>query len=265
MPRSLQITFLGLVFALLSSSCSDYQKVLKSSDPVLKLESAKEYFNKGDYFRALQLFDELVIIYRGRPEAEQINYYYAYCYYNEKQYILASYNFKNFVRTYPQSDLAEECMYMAAYCKYLLSPKHSLDQQNTMEAIRELQLFVDLFPESERIASCNDLIDQLRLKLEVKAFERSKLYYTTEKYQSAIYALGNFITTYPGSDYKEESLYLITRSSIIYAENSIPSKQKERYEAALEAVNKYTSHFPDGKWIKEVQGIEKSVLKYLAI
>lgn len=229
----------------------------------MKLEKAKEYFAEGDYFRALQLFDELVIVYRGRPEAEQISYYYSYCYYHQKQYLMAAYNFKDFVRSYPQSDLAEECMYMSAYCKYLLSPKYSLDQQSTYEALRELQLFVDLFPKSERMESCNNLIDELRGKLEKKDFETAKLYYTTEYYNSAIFALNNFMKTYPGSSYKEEAMVLLVRASYEYAQGSIPSKQKERYESTVKASAEYLSHFPDGKWSNQVISINRDVEKWL--
>jgi outer membrane protein assembly factor BamD len=265
MLRIARNLFIILIIALLSSSCSDYQKILKNPDPAFKLEKATEYFTEGDYFRALQLLDELVIIYRGRPEAEQISYYYSYCYYHQKQYLLASYNFKDFVRSYPTSSLAEECMYMNAYCKYLMSPKFSLDQQSTYDAIRELQLFTDLFPQSSRVASCNDLMDQLRAKIEKKDFETAKLYYTTEYYTSAIFALNQFVKSYPSTTYREEALALLVKAHSEYAFGSVPGKQKERYEATIEAAKAYISTYPDGKWAGQVKSIERDARKWLGI
>ena len=66
-----------LLIVLLIASCSEYQKVLRSDDPNLKYEKAVEYYQEGDYFRSMQLFDELVILYRGTAKAEKIYYYYA--------------------------------------------------------------------------------------------------------------------------------------------------------------------------------------------
>ncbi len=48
---------LFVVFGL--GSCSNYQKLLKSTDNDAKYEAAMDYYEKGDYTRALQLFDLL--------------------------------------------------------------------------------------------------------------------------------------------------------------------------------------------------------------
>ena len=59
---------------LILSSCSDYQKILKSSDYDLKLKTALELYENKDYARAESLFEELIRIYNGQEEAEQIFY-----------------------------------------------------------------------------------------------------------------------------------------------------------------------------------------------
>ncbi|MDD5694598.1 MAG: outer membrane protein assembly factor BamD, partial [Bacteroidales bacterium] len=160
-PKSLKAIFFGCI-ALIISSCSNYQQLMKSSDYGEKYEMAVVYYNQGDYYRALELFETVLPFYRGSEKAEDLNYYYAYCHYHQRDYELASHYFKRFAKNFPTSKYAEECQFMSARCKYKLSPTYSLDQTNTLDAINELQLFIDLYPKSERIPECNELIDQLR-------------------------------------------------------------------------------------------------------
>ena len=42
---------------------------------------------------------------------------------------------------------------------YLDSPDFTLDQDNTYKAIESLQLFINMYPKSERVSECNQLID----------------------------------------------------------------------------------------------------------
>lgn len=120
-----------LFVAIALVSCSKHQKLLKSSDNEMKYEKAVEYYEKGDYYRALQVFEQLIPVYRGTSKAEQLYYYYAYSYYYEREYIMASYYFKRFTINFPTSEFAEETAFLVAYCKYLDSPNYSLDRSDT--------------------------------------------------------------------------------------------------------------------------------------
>ena len=71
-----KIIFISLSLILLS--CSKYQKVLKSTDFSMKYDKAIEFYNKGDFNRALPLLEELSSVYRGTDKSEEISYYYAY-------------------------------------------------------------------------------------------------------------------------------------------------------------------------------------------
>ena len=166
-PYTVKVLLLCCVLvAFVASSCSKYQKVLKSTDLPYKFDMAMKYYEDGEYYRAEVLYEELIGLYRGLGKAEEIYYYHAYCNYYMEDYIMAGYYFDNFIKTYPTSKHAEECRFMSAYCYYMNSPESSLDQSNTVRAIDELQLFINRYPESDRVAECNDLMDVLRNKLE---------------------------------------------------------------------------------------------------
>ena len=154
----------AVIFSLVS--CSKYQRLLKSSDFEAKYKAAVDYYNKKDYYRSLQLLEELIALYRGTAKGEDVYYYYAKSNYGISDYLTAAYHFETFTKTFPSSPRAEECAYLNAYCYYLDSPVSSLDQDNTMQAIQQFQLFVNHYPQSEKVADCNRLMDELRFKLE---------------------------------------------------------------------------------------------------
>ncbi|HLW06402.1 MAG TPA: CDC27 family protein, partial [Marinilabiliaceae bacterium] len=83
------VLILGVTMALLFSSCSEYQKLLKSKDYDLKYEKALVYYEKGDYTRASTLFSELISIYRGTEKSETSHYIYAECLYGMHDYMMA--------------------------------------------------------------------------------------------------------------------------------------------------------------------------------
>ncbi|MCK9612931.1 MAG: outer membrane protein assembly factor BamD [Bacteroidales bacterium] len=258
------ITFCILLLAgLLLNSCSEYRKVVKSSDLRLKYKTALELYEKEDYHRAMQLFDELLIYYRGTDTSEKINFYYAYCYYGESDYLQAGYYFAKFAATFPASRYAEECNYMSAYCQYLYSPEYGLDQTITIDAIKQLQIFINSYPKSERIAKCNELIDELRGKLEKKAYEIAKLYFKIESYQSAFISFNNLLKDYPDTKFREDAYYYMLTSSFFYAQNSVERKKKERFELARDSYNSLLNAFPESKYLKDAKSVMKNIDKEL--
>jgi len=252
-----------LPLLMLLSSCNNFNKLLKEGDPETKLAMAMEYYESEDYFRALQLYDNIMPYFRGRPEMEKIYYYYAWSYFNMEQYLMAAYHFKNLAKTFPNSKYTEECYFQAAYCKYAVSPDPSLDQSNSKEAIEELQLFINKYPNSELVSKCNELIDELRTKMEVKAFNIAKLYFYIEEYQAAIVSMNNVLEDYPATAFKEEAMYIIARANFYYAIGSVLTKQQERFNNTIAACKEFYRAFPESKYTKEVNGYEKKALAEL--
>ncbi|MCX7745083.1 MAG: outer membrane protein assembly factor BamD [Flavobacteriales bacterium] len=262
-----KISFLACIFLLsLFTGCSEYQKLIKSSDYALKYEKAKEYYNKKKYSKALTLFEELLTIYRGTTKAEEIYYYYAYSHYGVGDYILANHFFSTYSSIYPMSSRVEECDFMAAYCHYLDSPRDVLEQSNTLLAISELQSFVNRYPQSTRVARCNELIEELRKKLENKAYRNAMQYYNMEKYNSASVAFANVLKEFPDTDRRFELYYMIVKSNYMYGKLSVRSKKKERLQLAKDNYIKFADKLASSKYAKPAQEILEKVeaeLKYL--
>jgi outer membrane protein assembly factor BamD len=249
---------------LLANACkSNFEQIRLSGDPKKIYESANTYYNKGDYQRAQTLYELIIGAFRGQPEAEEIYFKYADTYFQLEQYILASYYFKNFSNTFSLSEKREKADFMSAFCNFKLSPTFRLDQTYTKQAIDGFQLFVNTYPNSERVVQCNQLIIELRSKLERKAFEQGKLYYNLRQYQAAMHSLDNLLKDFPDTDNSEEIRFLILRSAYKLAENSIITKQDERYAEALEKAEEYLSRYSDSKHAKEAANIRDASLENL--
>ncbi|OOQ58893.1 outer membrane protein assembly factor BamD [Mucilaginibacter pedocola] len=246
-----------LLLIALGSCKSKYEKLKASNDNAKKYSEAVKFYNKKEYSKALGLFEDLVTIYRGRAGAEDLYYYYAYTNYKLKDYTSARYHFKTFADTYPTSPRAEECRFIAAYCFYLDSPIYSLDQENTNKAIESLQLFINLYPKSDRVTEASKLIQNLRDKLERKAYENSKLYLTIGDYQAAVIAFNNTLRDYPDTKYAEELEYLTVKAQYKYAAVSNETRQEERFGLVISGADQFAEKYPESKYSKEVTSLKK--------
>lgn len=246
-----------LVVALVAGCKSKFEKLVASNDTGKKYQEAIRLYNKKDYSKALLLFDGLNQKYKGRGEAEDLAYYFAYTNYRLRDYTTARYQFKVFADTYPNSARAEECRFMSAYCFYLDSPNFSLDQENTYRAIESLQLFINLYPKSDRVVEASSLIADLRDKLEKKAMANARLYLDIGDYKSAVFAFENALRDYPDTKYAEEMEALSVEAQYLYAANSLEIRQEERYTQVIEMAGAFSEDYPQSKFLKNIQDYKK--------
>ena len=241
-----------LLLILMSSACSDYQKLLNSDDVSEKYKQAEVYYNNGEYRKANRLFEQIIPKYRGKPQAQRIIFFFAESYFQTKSYYLAAYQYENFTKSYPKSDRVQEATFKAAKSYYFQSPRHSLDQEDTFTALEKLQVFLNLYPESEYADEANQMIAELQEKLEKKDFEIAKQYYTIRDYKAAIKANENFVSGFPGTKFREESLYVKFIASYEIAINSIDAKKQERLEDLIQQYNTLLRYYPETLFLADL-------------
>lgn len=241
-----------LLLIMMSSACSDYQKLLNSDDVSEKYKQAEVYYNNGEYRKANRLFEQIIPKYRGKPQAQRIIFFFAESYFQTKSYYLAAYQYENFIKSYPKSDRVQEATFKAAKSYYFQSPRHSLDQEDTFTALEKLQVFLNLYPESEYADEANQMIAELQEKLEKKDFEIAKQYYTIRDYKAAIKANENFVSGFPGTKFREESLYIKFIASYEIAINSIDAKKQERLEDLIQQYNTLLRYYPETLFLADL-------------
>lgn len=252
-----RLSIIAIIVVIISSlsACSNYDKMLKSTDYEAKYDAAVKFYNEQRYTRARQLFENLALYYRGSEHSEDIAWYYGQCLKESGYYYNAAYQFKNFAKRFPYSPRAEEAAYLSAYCQYKDSPAHSLDQTTTKNAIAEFEQFSSRYPQSTHIPEVNSYLDKLRGKLMQKDYEIAVGYYNTESYRAAVVALDNFLNDYPDSPQREEAMYYIIKSGYEYAINSREDKMKERLQQVVNNFDKFAVLFTNSKYMSECQTI----------
>ena len=256
MPISRLTVLFLLVSTLVLGSCSNgYQKLLKSTDVNKKYEAAVKYYDKGDFFRAGTLLEDLIPLLKGRPEAEKAQFYFANTNYKQRNYVLSAFYFKSFTETYPNSEYAEEASFLHAKSLFLDSPGYELDQTNTISALESIQDFLNRYSESKYRPETENMAQELQKKLENKAYESAKLYFQLRYNQAAVVALTNFQLQYPASAYAEQAAFLRLSAQFAWAQESIESKQRERYLEAVSFYQQLIDTYPKSKNLKAAQDL----------
>ncbi len=257
----MQKSYIFILIAILSalaSSCS-FNKIRKAGLKE-KYDAALEYYDKGDYYKAGLLLEEIIPLIIGTQESEKAQFYWAYCNYHQNQMVEAAYYFQKFYQTFRQSKFAEEARYMQVQSLYEDSPVYSLDQTSTVEAISVTQSFLNAYPNSAYYEECNLVMKKLYQKLEKKAYENAKLYYKISNYQSAVIAFKNFQKDFPDSDYNEEIAFLRLEAQYKYADQSTDRRKKTRYDEAISFYEYLLDNYPESKYLKSARKIYEKCL-----
>ena len=256
-------TVLAIVFLLIFSSCSDYSKIVKSTDYEFKYKKGLEYYESKDYVKSSTLFKELINIVRGTSRADKVYYYYAKSQFGIKDNLMAGHYFKALIKEFPRSEFAEESQFMVGYCFYLDSPSPRLDQEVTQNAIDALQLFINLYPKSARGEEANRLIIELRDKLVYKSYLSGRLYYDMNNYKAAVVALSSSLKEFPDTKYREELMYMLLKAKYLLAIKSVEEKKKDRLSSALDEYFTFVDEYPESKYRKEVERYHETTAKLL--
>lgn len=250
--KNFLVTFIILITL---SSCSEYQKALKSEDIAVKFAKGTELYDAGKYNKANRLFAQIVPGYRGKPQAEKLMYMYSNSFYMMKEYHLAAYQFERFADAYPKSEKAEEALFISAKSYYKLSPVYSKEQKETKEALEKLQLFINMYPESQYIAQINQMVKELDYKLEKKDFEIAKQYNHISDFEASIKSFDNFLLQFPGSSFRENAMFYRLDAAYKLAINSTERKKEARVNNALSFYSSFKKSYPNSEHTQEIDAM----------
>jgi len=252
----------GVLIILSTTACkTEYERVRTSGDVATIFTKSYEYYNEGRYIKAQGLFELIIPTYRGKKELEDIYFKYADTYFQDRQFLLSAYYFKNFSTTFPNSEMREEAEFMSAFSNYQLSPNPKLEQTSTQKAIDDFQLFINTYPESKRVADANQLIDELRIKMEQKALNEAELYFDLRQYQASVLSGENILKEYPETKNGEYIRYLLVKATYNLAENSVITKQQERYESVKKYAEDFKKKYKKSQYREEVTSMQKKSLR----
>lgn len=237
--------FLLLIIALVGLSCAR-KDLIKPGDTLPQaFGKASNLFENGKYGDAVQAFETVIRIGRGTEYAKDAQFLLAESYFNDERYLLAASEYERFQTLYPNSPRREEVDFKNAYCYYELSPRFKLSQQYTHTAIEKFRLFNSRYPDSERVQESAEYITELRSKLARKLYNAADLYMRTDRYEAAIIYYDLTIDRYPETEWAERALVNEINAYVIYADNSVSARQRERYTKAVDSYEKFLQLFPE--------------------
>lgn len=232
-------------FALVSCRSQD---LIRPGDTIeVAFEKAKSQFDRENWTTAANAFETVVSIGRGTDLGQEAQYLLAESYFNNRQYLIAASEYERYSNFYPRSERREQVDFKQALSYYHLSPRYNLDQSNTRQAIERFRLFNSRYPGSELVEESSEYIEELRSKLARKKYEAARFYMRTDRYNAATVYHDLVIDTYPETDWAERSLVDKIEAYILYADNSVQSRQKERYQEAVDSYETYLQLFPRGE------------------
>lgn len=261
--------FLGVFCGtLLLTSCNEYNQVLKTTNSEYKYEAAKACFVEGQYSKAAQLLGDMMAVLKGSVYGEESLYMLAMSEYCAGNVETAATYFKKYYQSYPKGQYVEEARYYAGRSLFDGIPDARLDQMNTLEAIKEFQDFLDLYPYTRLKAQTQDMILKLQDKLVEKEFLAAKLYYDLgtymgncayggSNYEACIVTAQNALNEYPYASIgrREELSIMLLRAKYHLARQSVLEKQEERYRATIDEYYAFENDFPESKYLSEARSI----------
>jgi len=172
-----------------------------------QFRDAKRMFDKEDYLDARDAFKVIILSSRAGSVIDSARFYYADCYYHTKEYILATSEFQRIRQLFSESPLADDAQFKIAMCYYKLSPNYALDQEYTLQAIKEFQLFLELYASSDYRQEADARYMDLRMKLAKREFKTGELYRKMGEFEAAIISFQKVMDNYYDTNYAPEALY----------------------------------------------------------
>ena len=190
------------------------------------------------------------------------------CYYNQEDYQMASQTFMQYYNVYPRGTYTELARFHAGKALYLDTPEPRLDQSATYNAIEQLQLFVEYFPQSPKKEEAQQMIFELQDKLVMKEYLSAKLYYNLgnylgNNYLACVVTAQNALRDYPYTNLREDLSILILRAKYEMAVYSVIERKEERLRETVDEYYAFKNEFPDSKYAKEADRIFADTNKML--
>lgn len=257
-----------MMLVLVLAGCSEYSKLMKSTDPELKYTKAIEYFNNKQYTKAQTLLDDVTSYYRGTERSEDVLIYLARCYMGQQDYASAAEYYQSYIRSYPKGKNNMEARFMVAHAYYMDSPDARLDQEQTRKAIEYYNQFIDMFPESNYVEQAYNERQEMYDKLAYKEYLSAKLYYNLGTYLGNNYLscetiAKNALKKYPQSPYTEELNWLVFSAKYEQMVNSNDLQREERARDAQDEYYSFITEYPDSKHKNQANNMFKTIKKTL--
>jgi outer membrane protein assembly factor BamD len=157
--------------------------------------------------------------------------------------VLAAQEFREFLQFYPTNPRADYAQYKLGmtYFKQMRGPQR--DQTETREAVRELQTFVERYPNSQLRPEAEAKLREARDRVSTSEYQIGVFYYKQRWYPGAIDRLRALMKSDPGFTYRDGLYYYLAESLV-----------KVRLDAeALPLYDKLLAEFTESEFLEKAK------------
>ena len=236
------LTLFPIVLLLSQLSCSSYS-IRPNISAEERFELAKGMFSNKDYLEAKTQFKIITLNNPGINFIDEAQFYLADSHFHMKEYIIAADEYNRLTRLYPRSQWTDDAHFKIALCDFKLSPKPSLDQKYTYQAILHLQSFLEDFPGSELVPEAEKLLAISRGKIAQKELKTGDLYRRLSAHFAALVYYNSVLDNYYDTEFAEGALFW--KGECLFRLN--------RHDEGLEAFQEYVKRYEKSKKRSDAQ------------
>jgi outer membrane protein assembly factor BamD len=204
---------------------------------------AKEKFDDEDYFEAINDFTVVILRYPGSSVADSAQFFLGMSHYYLDEFIISSAEFSKLINNMSRSPLVPDAQFMLAESYYEMSPRSALDQEYSLKALREYQLFLEDYPTHARNADAERKMYELRDKQAEKTWNNAELYRKMMEFESSLIYYDLVLERYYDTEYADDALY--GKSQVLM--------ELEQYVEAKEQLLLFREKFKDSEILPKAE------------
>ncbi|MBC8525340.1 MAG: outer membrane protein assembly factor BamD [Candidatus Cloacimonetes bacterium] len=236
-----------ILILLLIISCA-HKLTIDGMSAQQKIKIADKLYSKKNFHKAQETYEIITFESKGDTLIEKAQYQLANCYYNLKLYEDAIFEYEELLRLFPFSQYSENADFNIGVCWYKLSLPSYYEQEETYNAIEQFKLFLDKYPNSEKIQDVENILAKCTNKFLTKKYNNAYIYYKMGYYNASVMYLNEI--------FDENIIGEIDKKALILAAKIYHKKDDK---SALEKVYQtFKQKYPDNLEIEKVrQFLEK--------
>ena len=231
-----------LLILLILISCGS--KVKKEEfDADSYFEYARRLFDRGKYLDAITEFTVITLKFSGNPIVDDAQFFLAESHFKNDEYLIAVAEYQKVINDYPESAYVQECFYKIGLSFYHLSQRPELDQEYTLKSLRQFQIFIEAYPESDLRSEAELRLLELRTKMARKQLLGGNVYRKMGIYDSAVIYYNILLEKYYDTPPAENAMYW----------KGVCLVKMTEYEEALTHFTAFVEKYPKSKLARDAK------------
>lgn len=198
-----------LLILFVCSGCAWFQsKKERSADELIT--DGMEYYEDGDYKKAIESFEKLKDWYPFSKYAILAELKIADAHFHREQYEEAIFAYEEFESLHPRNEAIPYVIYQIGLCYFEQVDTIDRDQSNTQKALDTFNRLIKTYPDNEYSRKALAHRTQCQKTLAGHDMYVGKFYFKDQHYKAALHRFQSVVTQYPDVGVHNQALHYIS-------------------------------------------------------